>query len=248
MMFRVAVCDNDPSDLAQLEAGTRAFFAAHPQLCGTAVVFRTGAELAEALHRGEQFAVYMLDILMPDVDGLTLARTVRAQSWDAPIVFVTSSPEFALDAYGLHALRYITKPLRTDELISALELCCTVSAGRSGRVTTIKNGGQLTRLRLDDIMYIENNVRSAVYHLADGSTATGMRRSGAFEQSIGSIPDEPDFIQPHKSFFVNMAFIRTLHADLIVMDDGAEIPINRKRLALIRQRYMDFLSDKGGAV
>lgn len=97
-------------------------------------------------------------------------------------------------------------------------------------------------------MYIENNVRSAVYHLADGSTATGMRRSGAFEQSIGSIPDEPDFIQPHKSFFVNMAFIRTLHADLIVMDDGAEIPINRKRLALIRQRYMDFLSDKGGAV
>ena len=79
--------------------------------------------------REEPFSLYLLDILMPGVDGLAAAREIRTFDEAAQIVFLTTSPGFAYESYGVRALDYLLKPVDEELLFALLDkLCCKSSA------------------------------------------------------------------------------------------------------------------------
>ena len=115
----IAVCDDQTEELGSLTE----LIGAWETDRGTPVrvkSFRSAAELLDAA-RHERFTLYLLDIMMPGLNGMDAAREIRGFDKAADIIFLTSSPGFAYDSYSVQALEYLLKPIRTKTLYPILD-------------------------------------------------------------------------------------------------------------------------------
>lgn len=241
-MYKIATCDNDPADLGEIKRYLRNYFEGHPNIDVQFDSFLHGNELKSKIVNRDLYDLYLLDVMMPETDGIALGRLIREQSSDVPIIYITSSKDFAFDAYGVSALQYITKPIQRKMLYEALDMVYIKYRFRPRHILPLKTGNEILLVAAEDIMYVENQLRDAIYTMSDGKKAICTRMFGTFENAVAPLSENPDFIQPHKSFFVNMRYIRIFGSDSITMDDGKIIPVNQKRLPAVRKAYMAYLT------
>lgn len=242
-MFRIAICENDMKDLESLRIGTEQWLEKNVGITASIQTFRDPQELLDCLLKKEKkFDLFLFDIVMPGLDGIQMGKLIRKIDMDVFIIYVTSSHEHALEAYGIQAIRYLVKPLKVKELYSALDLSYTLFCARPRHTLLIRGQDLVTSIIMEEIMYIENNLRSVTYTMDNGQKVVGVRRSGSFENAVGPVAEDSRFIQPHKSFFVNIKYIRALQEDVILMDDGSKIPIARRRTSEIQDKYINYIS------
>ena len=242
-MLHIAICDNDPLELRQL-ADALAVCAAQGQAV-TCQQFTSGVDLLESLGQGMQYDAVLLDILMPEMSGIELGARIREAAPDTYIIYTTSTPDFALQAYGNHALRYLLKPVQPAELASALELVASLCENKQPTILIHSTSGIVTTTP-DKIILAENVARTVQYQLADGSKVQTISRRGKMDESVDPLPTLPEFIKPHNSFWINMNYIRKIERDDFVMDNGAVVPISRSRQAEVKRAYLKFLEASGG--
>jgi DNA-binding LytR/AlgR family response regulator len=241
---RIAICDNDERDLQLLAAQTQAYLTAHPGLEGEVCAFGGAAALLRALESGTEYALFLLDILMPGTDGIEIGARIRRRDGCVPIIYTTSSKEYALSAFQNHALRYLVKPVQPAELFSALDFAFSLSG--AGRNYSVRTRAGLVCLAGKDILWVENRDRAALYALADGRAVRSVSLRSTFERAVAPLPDDPDFARPHKSFYVNMHHIHVLQSDRLVMEGGREIPVSRGFSARVNRDYLQFLAREEG--
>ncbi len=235
-MFSVAICSGDK----QLAEMTERWISQNERVSGGVVLYADEKKLAEDIVSGRRFDLYILGIVRPEAVGIKLGELIRSTGSAASIVYVTDGEEYAFQAYRLHAIRYLIIPVEEQELFSALELAYGIYLSRPCSTIYVKNAGEVTILNTDDIMYVENAVRVMTYNLNNGGRAVGKRRNISFEAALEPLSQLPNFIQPHKSYFINLNYVNALEGDSIVMENGAVIPISRKNLPNVRRQYNAF--------
>ena len=119
-MLKLCICDDQPGDLERLEGFTAEFFQSRPDLPALVETFRSPFDLLERLEEKGGFDIYLLDILMPHLSGLELARKLRERGETAQILFLTSSREYALDAFAVNAAGYLLKPVEREAFFQAV--------------------------------------------------------------------------------------------------------------------------------
>lgn len=244
-MKEIAICDNDAPDLQILTGFTEEYLSEHPGVDGHICAFQSAPALKGALERGEKYCVFLLDIVMPGIDGIEMGKAIRALDSDVPVIYTTSAEEYALGAFQNHAIRYLVKPVERAELFSALDLAFALVSAREGRRYTVRSKDGIVSLSGRDIVAVENRSRAAIYSLRDGSMVKSVSLRGAFEDSVRPLPEDPDFMRPHKSYFVNMRYICSLRAGSLTLDDGREIPVSRGCYADANRTYLNFLAQEG---
>ena len=245
-MNLIALCDNDEMDLQFLAALVRKYLAVHPELGVELRAFGSSAALKETLDAGADYCLFLLDILMPGLDGIEIGELIREKNETTPIIYTTSSGEYALSAFQNHALRYLVKPVQQTELFSALDFAFSLIGTGGGKSYTVKTREGLVCLPGKEIILVENKFRSALYSLSSGTSVKSVSIRGTFEEAVAPLPDDPDFTRPHKSYYVNMRYIHVLQPGVIVMDNGREISVSRSFSSQVSRDYLDFLSQEEG--
>lgn len=241
VVFRIALCDNSKEDLMALREELQAWQSGHSSFECSLVCFDDPQKLQKTLTHNF-YDLYILDILMPAVSGIELARIIRKTNLNVPIIFTTTSREFALDAYGIHACRYLIKPVNWSDLDEAMNYVSRRGTQKTQHPISIHSGSELYTVAREDIMYIENVVRTSIYVTKDGREIKETRRNGVFEDAVAEATKDPCFVQTHKSYFVNMNYIRSMNSNSIEMDNGAIIPVNRKRSNDVQLAYLNFIN------
>ena len=118
MGMYIAVCDDQADELEVLTSLLHVWQEEHKTPLRYKA-FRNAAELLDAAEK-ERFTLYLLDVMMPGTNGLAAAREIRCFDDFADIVFLTSSPNFAYESYGVRALDYLLKPIRSEMLFPIL--------------------------------------------------------------------------------------------------------------------------------
>ena len=139
----IAVCDDQTEELKDLTE----LLGAWETDRGTPVrvkSFRSAAELLDAA-RHERFTLYLLDIMMPGLNGMDAAREIRGFDKAADIIFLTSSPGFAYDSYSVQALEYLLKPIRAKTLYPILDRL-ELRERRPQEALTLRTGGIIVRV------------------------------------------------------------------------------------------------------
>ena len=108
--MKIAVCDDDNKELDIIKNYLN-IYQTDNNTSFTVKYFNSSVELASTAGF-EKFDIYFLDIIMPVMDGLALAREIRTFDKSAPIIFLTSSKEFAVDSYTVKAFNYLVKPIQ----------------------------------------------------------------------------------------------------------------------------------------
>ena len=115
--MRIAICDDTIQDLHTLSALLDAYCISHPFV--TYDCYSSATELLCSMPEHD-YQVLLLDILMPGLNGIELASEIRQQNKNIKIVFLSSSPEYAVDSYAVNAFYYLLKPLSADKLYPIL--------------------------------------------------------------------------------------------------------------------------------
>ncbi|RKT56443.1 LytR/AlgR family response regulator transcription factor [Saccharothrix australiensis] len=206
--------------------------------------------LHRAMDAGQAVDAVFLDIRMPGLDGLDLARVLSRFAQPPPIVFVTAHQEPAVEAFELKALDYLLKPVRPERLAESVHrIVHEVVESRAAEpapakpvekvpdagdeVIPVELGGITRFIRLADIRYVEAHGDYARLHTATGSGLVRAALNGLEERwrSAG-------FVRIHRSHLVSLGHIDELRLEdghLSVNIGGAVLPVSRRHARHLRQ-------------
>lgn len=155
--MQVAICDDDKAARAQVvELVTEKMRRRHEPLKIT--YFECGEDLIEAYESGKQrFDLIFLDIYMRYMGGIETAKKLRLHDRKAAVMFLTSSPDFALESYAVHACDYLIKPVSKEHFAEALNHFLETFYPRVRQSLSMINGSAGRRIAYDDILYIESH-------------------------------------------------------------------------------------------
>lgn len=241
----LAICDNEKEELDRLLAGVQAYQEAGHDIAWRC--FSDPAALLDELKQGALFDAALLDIIMPGVSGIALGRYILEHRPEMPVIYATTSRDFALQAFENHAIRYLIKPVQQSELFSALDMARSLTESHRETIAIRSSEGVVT-VCPEHIVAVENAARAVRYIMADGSSVQTLSKRGKLDETIAPLPERPEFIKPHNSFWVNMNYIHALQKESMILDNGMQIPISRNRLTEVKHRYLKFLDTQGGCL
>lgn len=238
-MIRIAICDDSPVFLQQAQ-----FMIEHwdnrPQGI-TTKLFEDGDSLIAA-HSKKPFDIILLDIVMPLLNGIDTARELREKDKSVKIVFLTSSPEFAVESYTVKANNYLLKPISPQKLFS----CLSELAGELETDTksiTVKGIHSSHRFFLSDIEYVESQGKHIVLSMVGNRTVQSLDPLYFYEDVL-RIDD--GFIKCHRSYIVNIHHIESYSHTEIITRSGKRIPISRSCQKEFETAYFRVVFGKAG--
>lgn len=231
-IFQIAVCDDEAQELKTLRELTEGILR-DEHIAYTIWCCESGERLREAVRSGKSFDLLILDVAMPERDGLDLARELREGSYEQSIIFVSYNREMALRGYEVSADRYLAKPVEREKLREALLHCR--GQKRCGLPVPVDKGIQ--RIFPEEILYIETSGRGCRIVTRDGEKHTGMRIS-----ELERLLDKQSFIRCHQGFLVSFAQVRGIRTAALQLLDGTQIPVSKHRLKEVRERFLAYLA------
>lgn len=233
--MKIAVCDDNQEELHRV-ASLLEDYQAEKNVSISPRLFESSVELASIAPQ-ENFDLYLLDVLMPALNGIDLAREIRAFNTAVPILFLTSSPEFAVESYTVHAANYLLKPVSRERLFSALnDISDQQKADRKNYIIVKSNIG-VRKILLSQLVYVEAQDRRVIYHLQNGGQVDCIAR---FSAIAGELLKNTEFIQPHRSYLVNMNYINIIGTMDMELQDHTVLPLAQRRVAEIKEYYLAY--------
>ncbi len=243
-MFRIAICDDDAEDLYR----TRSIVESWQKKTGkeetSFSTFKDSQKLLES-HKIKEYNLLILDIIMPQKTGIEMAREIRKKGDDTMVIYISATTNYAMEAFGIQALGYIEKPVDRHTLLELLDRAWLLYQATPKKTLNIISDRNPVQINISDIVYIENSMRIVIYKLRNGKELKVSRRSGSFEEAIKPVSEEEAFAQVHKSYFVNMRYIKSLQAQSVLMDDGSEVPVSKRKMAELREKYIEYTFRNG---
>ena len=242
--MKVAICDDSIEDLMTIESVLLKYCERNPKVSFEVEKFSDALQLYGKIQAKEIADLYILDMIMPEKSGIDLGNKLRRCGSEKTIIYITSSNEFAMEAYDVHAIRYLLKPLREDQLFEALDCAFSYSEPANASGYLVRTKGGLVSVLYSQIEYIENSSRMLAVHLVNGEVIKSIFIRGSFDEEIRELASDSSFLHVHKSFLVNMRYVRQLDRDSILLESGSSIPISRKRAADVKKEYLTYISDQ----
>ena len=231
----IAVCDDQIEELEKLTALLQAW-QSDRRSDVRFQTFRSGGQLLDAA-RAERFTLYLLDVLMPGMTGMDAAREIRSFDAAADIIFLTTSPGFAYESYGVRAAEYLLKPINAKLLYPVLDkLYLREQKPQDG--LTVKSNGMLVRLPFSHLSYVEVNGKHLYFNLADGQVREVV---GSMKEYEDALLTRPEFMRIHRSYIVNMLQIEELSPTGLRTFSGRELPVSRLLYPQLQKDYMKLL-------
>ena len=203
-------------------------------------LFSNAMDLLDAA-REERFDLYLLDIIMPGVDGLDAAREIRQIDEAADIVFLTSSPGFAYESYSVRALDYLLKPVQKERLHHILDKLL-LSEQKPVEGITIKCGTTFVRVLFSQLSFVEVSGKHIYFNLTDG---TAHEVFGTLREYEPQLLNRQEFARCHRSYIVNLLQTAELSAAGIRTFSGKTLPVSRALYGAVQEQYMKVLFSEG---
>lgn len=230
-MITIAICDDDDRQIKVLKKMLT-------EWNGCAVISEYGS--------AEQFLInypdapcdlLLLDIEMGDMNGMELAKELRAKGDMLPIIFITGFSEHIGDGYDVEALHYLLKPVDKKKLFRVLDRY--VCRHKSDNRVILPSGGESLLAASDDIVYLEAFGKKTQVTLTDGKEIVCTCGLGAVSNKLGR-----GFVSCHRSYIVNIGFIVGISKSEITLEGGKKIPLSRRAYDRVNRAFIDYYKEK----
>ncbi len=235
-MLSIAVCDDDAADLRQVRGLLAEYFRARPELEGRACLFPSAGALLEAVRQRGGFDLYLLDVVMPGMDGIQAGLALRAGGDGGEVIYLTTSRDYAVDSYEVDAFFYILKPVEREKLFRVLDRAAEKLCRRAAEGILVRTPGGPRRLLLERILYAER-VKSAVrYYCTDGAVDTTTLR-GSFHEAVAPLLADRRFAPCGVSFAFNLRRVKGVDARFVLLDTGARVAVPRRAAPALKRAW-----------
>lgn len=237
MIYHIALCDDEPVQRRYLtEAvrawGCRAGCELHTETfaCAEAFLFRYSED--------KSFDILLLDIEMEGMDGIRLAKKIRAENEQVQIIFITGYEEYLAEGYEVGAVHYLLKPLNEEKFKEVMDRAA-LRLSKTERTLLFSAEGESFRIPTADILFAE----------AFGHTVAIVSRRGRFEfrDSLSRTQERlgSGFVRCHRSCIVNLQAIVRVTRESAVLEDGTCIPLSRRMYQDVNRAFISYYRSQG---
>ncbi len=201
---------------------------------GTVVTSDSATEALRVLQQRSVDAVF-LDIRMPGLTGVDLARVLSRFKTPPPVVFVTAYDDHAVDAFELDAVDYVLKPVRDDRLTEAVRRVVGARAGGSATVDddiAVELGGVTRFVPRSSVRYVEAQGDYARLHTRSGSHLVRVPLT-----TLEEAWKDAGFVRIHRSLLIALQHVKEVRMDAgrcTVVVDGMELGVSRRHTRELR--------------
>lgn len=244
MTYLTALCDDETEELNKTEKLLNAYEKAHPQTDFIIECFESADELLYRMEdRNYAPDLIFMDIFMPgpggisESMGMTAAKKLRNMGSRARLFFLTTSGEYALEAFDVNASQYLLKPVTQERMFSVLDTFLENEEEEKKRYILLKVEGRFVKVAVSDIVYCEAQGKIQCIHLTEGGEY--LQRMTLTE--LGEIlSDYGEFVRVGSAFIVNLEYIDSMNARDVCLTGGEKIYLPRGAYKGLRERYLSY--------
>ena len=239
-MIKIAVCDDEKIYSDRICASIHKELANNDIADYDITVYNSGTEFAAEGDKLLEYHVIFLDINMPDVNGFELAKDIKDKNSYIYIVFVTSFLNYAIQGYRFDALRFILKSEIDNLMPECIEtIVRLMKIDYHGVEYDFIEGKQ--EIITNQLVFIENNKHKLTFHFYDNDRTLGLyKKLDEVEKDLAGY----GFLRIHKSYLVNVIYIKKLINYGVVLKDGRELPIPREKIKQVKEKYFEMRGDR----
>lgn len=232
--MRIVICDDIQKDMETIRTALDTYAAAHPEYHIEIEEYNAAADVLHGMEE-EAYDIALMDICMPGVSGTDAAEKMLAKNPEMSVIFLTTSGEYAVEAFAMNATHYLLKPFTQEQFDAALDRAIKKTEDQVLLSLDCVDG--VYRVRSSEIVSVESQNHYLLLRLSSGETLRiRMKLSQMFEE----IQKYPAFIKVGASYVVNFNFVRSISGNNIEMQSGAKIPVPRRSVEEVQRAYMEY--------
>lgn len=229
-MLKIALCDDDSQFVSKITGLIQSLLqngAESPVI----TTYINPVALTASISDGERYDIYILDVEMPDLNGMDVARCIREYQPNAVLLFLSSHLSYATEGYKVQALRYVPKLDLENALPEALEQALATLEKADTRSIMVQHYQNYTRILHKDILYVQKMQRS-IQIVTD--------RQGNFKDNRGikelfSEINDSRFIFTDRAYFVNLDYVQELDGSWLVLNNEDRVPVSRPMMPNVKK-------------
>lgn len=235
-MIKFAICDDEPY-MAQEIANRLSQYMNEKQITSYSVSsFQDGCSLLES---DCDFDVIFLDIQMEHLNGMETAKMLRQRKNHSLLIFVTVLKEYVFDAFEVEAFDYLVKPFDSGHFKRTMDRIIKSIRQRETKSIVIWKGTSCDIILLPEIVYFEVQGRKIYIHQSNGKITDYYDKLNDLEQRI-----DGRFFRCHRSYLVNIEYIRGCNAGQVILSQGDKIPVSRLRERDLTQALLRYMKER----
>lgn len=235
MHLKVAICDDELSDVQAVESCLKKYDKAEI----TIAVFSDAKNLIASYDHAGSFDILFLDVEMPGIDGLSLAKYIRMiPDYNVKIVFISYYPSYMQDSFDVQAHHFLEKPISQERLNKVMDQILHEKNSRAEHKLLISSNIGDHLINPTDLYYVDvdkSSHRDVCFHLSN-SVIVSHTSIKAFEKELMSC----GFIYVYRSILVNLKHLHTIEKECVLLDNNERLPLSRRYEHEIRQKYINY--------
>ncbi len=221
MMLEIAICDDETVMREEISFHFSNYMAKSQDMAYRITGFENGKQL---LTCGQEFDLIFLDIQMEQPDGMETAKRLRQMGSLSRVVFVTVLKECVFEAFEVEASDYLIKPLDTGRFIRTMDRVFRHIKSKQEERLLVQRGNQSQVVLLSETVYCEVQGRKIYIHQKSGEVIDYYNRMENLKSRV-----DGRFFQCHRSYLVNLDYVRGCEAGQVLLPNGERIPLSRLR-------------------
>jgi len=238
-MLHIAICDDESQHRSDLRCILETYLRSRG-LAARIWEFESGAALLSSVSDQQDYDLYLLDVVMPGLNGIQVGLQLRQTNHTGILLYLTNSPDYAVDSYRTKAFYYLLKPLQQpqfyeimDQAVAQLERSLSVSIA-------VKTKSGILRLPLDHILYAELTNRCVRYYLHNGSYVDSLSLTTPFRIAVTPLLTDSRFLLVGASFALNLYYISAVNKDGVTLKDGRILSLPKSACASLRGAWVNY--------
>ena len=240
-VLQIAICDDNYEQQKVIKKAVEQYVNEHSSYTIQVTCFDNPLLFLEELEKKGGYDILLLDIFMPGVNGIDVAKEIRRRKDKTEIVFLTSSDDFAVVAFSLNAVHYLVKPFTKIEFDEAMDRAFSVfSDSKVHKMSYKLIGGGVKMVDIDDILYIESNKHEQMVHLKEGEPLSVREALNSVQKQLEELSPN-QFVIPYKGYIVNLKAVHSIEPSCMKLFGNRSVPIPRRSFRELKDKYFSYL-------
>lgn len=232
--MRIAICE-DNREHAEILKNMIAHWAKDTKTEVDVGCFQSAEQFLFLMKDDAHYDLAFLDVQLEKMTGMQLARLIRKEDKTMILVFTTGEKGYAMQGYEVSAFRYLLKPLKENEVAAALTKANKVLEDSKRDVVLVHQGKESLRVIKNDVMYVEGDNHHLIFHAKDNNI-----RFQAKMKDYEELFEKPQFCKCHRSYIINLHYVKKISRKGAEIEDGTVIPISRTRWDDLNRCYLTY--------
>lgn len=235
-MIKFAICDDEPIMVHEISNQLSQYMDGRKITPYSVTSFSNGCSLLES---DCNFDIVFLDIQMEHLNGMETAKMLRQRKNHSLLIFVTVLKECVFDAFEVEAFDYLLKPLDSGHFKRTMDRIIKSLQQRETKNIVVQRGTSCDVILLAEIVYFEVQGRKIYIHQRSGKITDYYDKLDDLAQRI-----DGRFFRCHRSYLVNIEYVRGCNAGQVILSQGDKIPVSRLRERDLTQALLRYMKER----